>query len=418
MKRTLLAVGTIALIIGAATSAAHAQRAVLPPGAGEPPGATVMLPTPYGGQATAINQWGLITGEATTEDGWWSRAFRAWPRGDLQLLGTLGGPYSHGTGVNDFGDVTGESMTADGYGSAFAQLGSVMHDTGLRSTRDINNQRYVAGWTYQQAAVWSPDGVIRLLHTPSLPPDDESGRWWSAAFGGINDRGQVAGFYSDAGGTPHAVRWEPDGTITEIGIGIPTAINEAGDVVGWGYNGPSFLWRDPNGWTAFAETFSPLGLNDTGQVVGICHNYTPSSDACLWTEAGGFVLLSKPVEGHARAEGINDFGEIVGSLGEWDGARHALWWYEPPGFDEQLTTVGTLLLMLRDDGVINHGRHVALTRALERAEGAWNGGDRGTAAKWLAHMAQQLGAWQHRPGNNRLVHLQALVERLALRARE
>ena len=414
MKRTLLA-ACAALAMAALASAADSAQTVLVPGAGERPGAVFEFQPAgeNGAQASDINQWGLVTGMTYIADGW-HRAFRAWPKRPLQVLGTPGGPYSHGLGINDFGDVVGESSTTERT-VAFRQVGATLRSLGPLVAVDINNLGVAAGWTETQAALWTVAGAVRLLYTPSRPPGDESGTWWGGASGGINDRGQAAGFYTDADGA-HAVRWEPDGSVTELGPGTALAINEAGDVAGWGYDSPSFLWRDTTGRVDIHD-IAPLGMNDTGQLVGICGNGTPDYDACVWSEAGGVIRLQKPTGGTGRAEGINDLGEVVGTVSSEDYPVHALWWYAPPSERDQLATAATLLRILRDDRVINHGRHTALHRALTKAERAFSAGDRNTAARFLEQMGQQLGSWGRGGVNRRLVRLEALVKRLAMRIR-
>jgi probable HAF family extracellular repeat protein len=359
----------------------------------------------------------LIAGTTDTGDGSGSgRAFTVWPSRPLTLLGTLGGRESHGVGMNEHGDVVGSSFSAEGYTHAFHQTGSTIVDLGPRYASDINNLRFTAGWNERQAVVWSPAGASRLLPAPLMPPADDTW-WWSGATGGINDRGQAAGFYT-AQETPHAVRWDPDGTIVVLGVGAPTAINEAGDVTGWGFGVPGFVWRASSGWVDLWDIM-PLGMNDAGQVVGICNDYEPSSNPCVWSEATGLVRLAKPVEGYSRATAINDLGEVVGSLGEWDGPGHVLFWYAPPAVAEQLSTVRRSIGILRDDNVFNHGRYTSLNAMLRNAGRAWQAGDRAGAARFLEQMSHLLAAG-NRPATvrNRTVRLDALLQRLALRLRE
>jgi probable HAF family extracellular repeat protein len=68
----------------------------------------------------------------------------------------------------------------------------------------------------------------------------------------INERGQVAGAGTTAGGAQHAFFWER-GTITDVGAlngpgnaSFPSALNDRGQIVGFsgpiGQNGHAFLW--------------------------------------------------------------------------------------------------------------------------------------------------------------------------------
>ena len=396
-------------------TAAGPRTTALPPGHGEAPGAVVELPTfGMGGGATDINQWGVISGQTDTDSGW-ARAFRSWPHGPLQLLPPVTShPYSQAMGINDFGDLVVGGFRDDGTDGTFAVIGGRVTDTRLRFAEDINNRRVIAGWTRQQAALWR-DGRIDLLLTPGMPADDETGTWWSGALGGLNDRGQAAGFYVGEDQTPHAVRWEPDGTVTEIGPGTPTAINEAGDVVGWGYNSPNFYWREDVG--VMAVDIYALAVNDVGQLAGICGNNTSDQDACVWSEAGGTVRLPKPVPGYARATAVNDLGEVVGHLGDAEQRGHAWWWYVPPDVGAIFDGLTRLLEMARDDGVLNRGRYQVVARAVRTAAQAWGAGHPERAAVELGTAARHLrsGRQGAADGRERLVHIEALASRLALR---
>lgn len=411
MKGTFLGALCAAMATTVLAAAPGTRQAVFPPGHGEAPGAVVELPTiGNGGQADAINQWGLVTGRTDTASGW--AAFRSGPHGPLELVGSPGDPFLSAFAINDFGDIVGEGVAADGAFVTFAKIGTALYDLRPTYAADINNEGVVAGWA-QKAALWRPGCPLQVLLWPGMPPENDTSGGWLSAVRAVNDRGQAVGFYVDETRAPHAVRWEPDGTLIELGFGTPTAINEAGDVVGWGYSTPNFIWRDGIGRTNVE--ISALAINDAGQLAGLCGNGTSDYDACVWSESTGMIRLAKPVNGRARAAGINDLGEVAGDLYGADQRGHALWWYVPPEIGDQFLAVHTLLRILNEDGILSEGRTTALLRALGRAEGERGAGDPAAAAKQLSQMARQLRVWRQGKGGDRLIRVEALVRRLGLR---
>jgi len=414
MKRTFLGALCAALATTVLAAAPGTRQALFPPGHGEAPGAVVELPTiGTGGQADDINQWGIVAGRTDTGSGW--AAFRSGPHGPLELVGSSGNPFLSAFAINDFGDIVGEGVAADGAYVTFAKIGAALYDLRPTYAADINNEGVVAGWS-MRAALWRRSRPLQVLLWPGMPPENDTSGAWLSAVSEVNDRGQAAGFYVDKTGAPHAVRWEPDGTLIELGFGTPTAINDAGDVAGWGYNTRNFIWRDGIGRTNVE--ISALAINDAGQLAGLCGNGTSDYDACVWSESTGMIRLAKPVNGRAQAAGINDLGEVAGALYGADQRGHALWWYAPPDIGDQFLAVHTHLRILNEDGILSDGRTTALLRSLDKAEGERGAGDPAAATKHLNHMARQLRAWRQGKGGERLIRVEALVSRLELRLLE
>jgi probable HAF family extracellular repeat protein len=139
----------------------------------------------------AINAAGWLAGGSTTATGYLHSFLYA--NGQLQDLGTLGGPNSSAYGVNDFGQVVGYSQMAGGASSAFlwsnGQLRDlnelIAADTGWRllEASDINNNGQIVGFgTF--------NGLQRAFRLDLL--DDESGEEGHVPDIGIPEPGTYA----------------------------------------------------------------------------------------------------------------------------------------------------------------------------------------------------------------------------------
>ena len=122
---------------------------------------------------------------------------------------------------------------------------------------------------------------------------------------GINDSGQVVGWYSDASGV-HSFLLSGGNYIPLDVPGLAVGINDSGQVVGDGghygflLSGGSYTWFDgppippiPSGGTSFEDDTAPMGINDSGQVVGL-YGYSYILDTGINTGlaffAYGFLL--------------------------------------------------------------------------------------------------------------------------------
>ncbi len=185
-------------------------------------------------------------------------------------LGTLpGGGYSAARGVNDLAQVVGYARAADGQEHAFLWQNGVMTDLGTfggssSAAYRINKHgqivgRYVDGIGH--GYVWH-NGNLRVLNSSDLFD--------------INDAGQAVGVKNS-----RAIIWNPDGSITDVGLlpGYPSSfafdINTHGEVVGFGWNDTehrAFYWQ--NGvmqdlGTLGGTMSEARGINDSKQIVGI-----------------------------------------------------------------------------------------------------------------------------------------------------
>jgi probable HAF family extracellular repeat protein len=212
----------------------------------------------------------------------------AQPLYKVQDLGTLGGPWSQAAGINDAGKVVGGSPASDEGGvHAFLYSGGQMSDLGTLGgsqsyASDINNTDKVVGssntndFNQPERAFLYSGGVMSDLGT--LGGDQ------SRAFG-INDADKVVGSSDVGDGTIHAFLYS-DGVMRDLNSLIPAnsgfeltsaaAINDNGDIVGYGYNqgspGPehAFLLRPYfDGFYQPVDNFPTLNKTRAGKTVPI-----------------------------------------------------------------------------------------------------------------------------------------------------
>jgi probable HAF family extracellular repeat protein len=168
------------------------------------------------------------------------------------------------------------------------------------------------------------------VFTPIEHPDAGAGPGTFAS--GINDRGQIVGFYIDADGRGHGFLWDK-GRFTPIDVpgaaaSTATDINNRGQIVGE-YGDDPFVPTALHGFllsggdfTTFdapAVPFStPTSINNAGQIAG----FTSTGPVLPQAEVHGFLLargvmgpftpIDFPGTQRTLAWGLNDRGQIVG----------------------------------------------------------------------------------------------------------
>jgi probable HAF family extracellular repeat protein len=220
-----------------------------------------------------------------------------------------------------------------------------LHDLGHgMEAREINNSGMVVGWVYTEAefegaraAVWSPDGRVRLL--PTL------GGGYSVGLG-LNDRGVVVGESATAVGARHVFVWDFVRGMRDIGtLGGETsyavAINESGDVAGSSTLAGqesgvthAFLWTAQQGMhdlgTLGGPTSSATALNDAGVVVGYASAAVDPAvgggyRAFRWTRTEGMEDLTGYEEFGAAAVAVNPAGSVAGWIGSHRSSSGFAW---------------------------------------------------------------------------------------------
>jgi probable HAF family extracellular repeat protein len=213
----------------------------------------------------------------------------------------------------------------------------------------INDKGEVAGGALAQggsglsgaiAFVWHAHRGMRHLPIPT--------GFVSASAQAINDAGQIAGAVYASDFSDHAVRWNPDGTVDQLGAlpGMPNSqaadINEHGHICGMSYNPTSFvshayLWTSQHGMRDLGTLAPDLlssatSLNNHDQVVGFSDSQVYDSidrafdtrrrrrrhhhGRAIHTHSGApqifdlGAVAKVPIPG---ALGINDAGHVVGA---------------------------------------------------------------------------------------------------------
>ena len=239
--------------------------------------------------ANAINGAGQIAGTADRSSGGYGYPVRWSATG---VLTDLGGPVTNelgvGNAIDPAGRVAGGQRLANSEGSPVAELyntdGTAIYlgdpPDSLGAATGINASDQVVG---SPAFVWKAGTLTRLPALPGVGAGD-------AGATAINAAGQVVGWSGTAAGAQHAALWSSARTITDLGTinGIrynqANAINAAGQVVGTAdpecqpCAEPVAWLRNPGGALTNLNTLIPAGsgwtleqangINDRGQIVG------------------------------------------------------------------------------------------------------------------------------------------------------
>jgi hypothetical protein len=147
---------------------------------------------------------------------------------------------------------------------------------------------------------------------------------------GVNDSDVAVGFWTDAAGNSHGYEYDINhgrfSSVTEPGVTSLTAaaINDRGDVAGF-YTNPAngntdgFL-KAGHSFTDLAvpgaSSTQALGVNSHDEVVGFYmtgSGNSAQSHGFTWTRSGGFRTVDDPHGlGATTVNGVNDFGTLVG----------------------------------------------------------------------------------------------------------
>ena len=147
---------------------------------------------------------------------------------------------------------------------------------------------------------------------------------------GINDRGQIVGYYDDAGGL-HGFLRQKDGRFSSIDFPGARAtealkINNRGQIVGIYSETGAVGFADRRGFLLDRGRFTRIdfpgavntvarGVNDRGQVVGGYLDAAGRFHGFLW-DKGRFTTIDVPGAVGTTATDINNRGQIAGEHGD------------------------------------------------------------------------------------------------------
>ncbi len=197
------------------------------------------------------------------------------------------------------------------------------------SAADINDAGQIVG-SYEDGSGQSHGFVYETdtFTTTIAPPEAD----WSQATH-INASGVIIGEYAVSGETPpdqeHAFIYD-HGAITKLeaagtSLSVATAINAAGDVVGYydaGGQSHAFVYEngiaftiDPPG----ATSASAVSVNVLGQVVG---TYTDATGSHIFVyDRYKFTTIDEPGATEISAVAINDGGQVIGNCSDASGSH-------------------------------------------------------------------------------------------------
>ncbi len=260
----------------------------------------------------------------------------------LAVPGALGPGFTGASGINNRGQVVGFYYGQDNASHVY------VYDRGVYTTLSlpayafptgINNRGQIVGNLYGFIGFVYHEGVTTYLHVPGAT---------TTIVNGINDRGQIAGWYTSGEDyLDHGFVYD-NGVFTTIDA--PNAfvtyifgINDRGQVVGYYIDNDFTFLRgfvcDQSGFTDLfppsaeflsGQTF-PSGINNRGEIAG---NYNIEAVPDNLNQhgflyyGGHFASFDAPDSGTGDYQGtlihgINERGQIVGNSSNSNGHGHA-----------------------------------------------------------------------------------------------
>jgi probable HAF family extracellular repeat protein len=182
---------------------------------------------------------------------------------------------------------------------------------------------------------------------------------------GINDAGQIVGYYQDAGGAQHGFLLSGGSYST---LNVPGAastqangINNAGQISGYSATGggaTTGFVRSGGSYVAFTvpggTATNGWGINNAGTLSGYFSDATGSHG--FVGNSGSFTTLDDPMglAGSTVVHGINSAGHVVGTYTDAGGVSHGFIW-SSSGFvtlDDPVGTLGTTIYGINDVGQV------------------------------------------------------------------
>lgn len=297
------------------------------------------LPGGSDSTATAINDLGVVVGSSNAADGI-TRAVMWSATGEITALDALDGNHSSVSDINQSGTMVGVAHTAGGQRHAvrWTPQGRItdLGPSGDSSAKAVNAGGTAIGyaltgsWRTGRPVKWGTGGMTVL--------DFLSGNK-EAVVNDINDQDVAVGVSSRSGTQGHAVRWNADGTATDLGT-LPSrdysralAINDRGTVVGGegALSGHAIRWSADGritdlGTLPGGTRSSASDLNEHDVVVGSGDAADGRSHATTWDSDGRITDLGLLPGYHSTsAHGVNGAGTVFGSAWNSEASRAFAW---------------------------------------------------------------------------------------------
>ena len=264
-------------------------------------------------------------------------------------------------GLNDAGQATGSRYISSVNdwrpyrwtpGTGFQALSGICCGTAWGA--DINAAGVVVGRT--QAAINEGNRAFvavanTMVNLGILPGADPEAGWSDAV--AINDPGQIVGWGHTSTGARHAVLWSAAHVIQDLGTlggthSEAVDINAAGQVIGLsdvaGGGRRAFIWTAGGGMqdltAVIGRPLVPVAINEGGQITGSYTAPNGESHAFLYTPGSGLADLGTLGGDSSEATGLNDRGQVVGSSKTAGGSRHAFLWTPEDGMEDVTLVTG------------------------------------------------------------------------------
>jgi len=259
------------------------------------------------------------------------RLSRLYPAGYVAVVGVFLGSLT----CNALGQETSipeKHPMVERYRNASATIGAFLEPGG----RSEAIPSYVDGATANLPGMvpYSSDGTVTLLgHEYQFKSLDVPGSV-TTQVNGLNDHGDVVGYFVDAQGATHGFIWKggfstidvPDAAVTKA-----TGINDSGQISG--------IYSDAGGIQhgfllahgQFTQLSFPsavdtgaLGLNNRGDIVGGFDFGDQNTEIAFLSHKGDFTSFEDPIApaSSTEANAINDLGQIVGVYVDANGTVH------------------------------------------------------------------------------------------------
>lgn len=311
-------------VFGVAVDASNNQQAVLFDSTG-------MHQLSLGGTfgvAIDINDAGQAIGAATDVTEATLHAFR-YDHGTILDLGTLGGSRSYPYAISENGKVVGESTNANNESHAFLYDSSGIHDLGVLTGGSmsvalaVNNAGQAAGYSEvtggaQHAFLYDGTTMIDLGVL--------SGGSYSNATH-INSSGDVVGIADNSNYEQHVFLYDGT-TMTDLTPGAEYAevlrFTDSGVVVGMAYTSQGYyaFVYDSTGLNnlslggSSSDAYGSFGgygvTNDSGEVAGFAYTTNDDAQHAFLYDSSGVQDLNSLSTDEGSALGINDSGQVVG----------------------------------------------------------------------------------------------------------